>query len=218
MCSISFWEFFDRSRASNCTFPWKKIEGKLWKICLLRENEREREKHLKSSMKKKKGARRSSSNWYIKMSEFHIRSICSDFQPAVYLKIEYIKVRFSPGSKFSCFKLWWHSKIWMTCKNSCFNFLSLKSSTQPTVCFVDGINSNLILCFPRWVYFFLEDALAFFFVCDITYFPFLESFFFTLIYASDSVFVSFFRSLPPLLLSKQFGWYSWKEMTPNEFV
>jgi hypothetical protein len=67
--------------------------------------------------------------------------------------------------------------------------------------------------------FLRRGALAFFPFADITYFPFLESFFFTLIYASDSFFVSFFRSLPPFAsFREEVRLVLPTEMTQNEFV
>lgn len=88
----------------------------------------------------------------------------------------------------------WHVKVLV----SVFH----KSSTESTVCFVDGINSNLIWYFPRWVYFFYGSALAF---CCLWYhiFSTAREFFFTLIYASDSFLLS---SVLPLFSGT--AWFS----------
>lgn len=129
-----FQESLDLFAASTCTFQWKSFAGsweKSWKF--ERDSDENPPEMKRDEGNEEKGARRSSSNWYIKMSEFHIRRICSDFFfiPCCFTwKFNSrARVETSHALKFDgALKYEWHVKI-----RPWFNFYLSKSSKLPTV-------------------------------------------------------------------------------------
>lgn len=103
------------------------------------------------------------------------------------LKLDFVKFE----TRFWIFdfalKYEWHVKVLVS--------ICLKSSTESTVCYVEGRNSYLIWYFPRWVY-FLTDTLRHFFVRLWYHILHCSKAFPTLIYAADSFLLS---SALPLL-------------------